>query len=388
MRGYRREAFFCLIVIVLLFAQTITVLAQAPRLGAGLRGGMARLDGDVNISSLRFEINGVLSFALRPHLRLSGEAGFADLALGAKPDTSVLRMIPLALNLNFRFSPYSEVTPFVALGGGGAIWQHRNKRTHKAIPLSGQKTSAFDYFVQTSGGLEISLSPRMSWTLGATYRYGLTDNFDAVSLGKKNDAVISAFTGLTFNIGKFADDADHDGVIDRYDLSSKASEDRDGYLDHDGVPDKRMADIGAYVNAAETNNGSDKVPPIVIHDPVLHATAGRHLRLHADIFENQSLRQAAIIYRPVNVQNWLVAPMNLAKGNLYVATIPGAEIQKAGLEYCVVAVDEAISGVGYSGLPNRPNFVRVHGKEAGWRIVTGLAAAAGWGAASYLVFSK
>jgi hypothetical protein len=51
-------------------------------------------------------------------------------------------------------------------------------------------------------------------------------------------------------------------------------------------------------------------------------------------------------------------------------------------------VDEAISGVGYSGVPDRPNFVRVHGKETAWRLVTGLAAAAGWGTASYLVFRK
>jgi len=365
------------------------IAAQVPKFGVGFRGGVARLDGDASISPLRPEINAIFSFALRPHLRLSGEVGFADLALGANADTAVLRTIPIALNLAWRFAPYSDVTPFATLGGGGASWKHLDKRTHKAIPISGQKESNFNYFLQTSGGLDISLSPRMNWMIGAAYRYGFTDNLDAIPTGDQNDAVISAFTGFTVNIGNITGDADQDGVVDRYDLSSQASEDRDGYLDHDGVPDKRMAgDIAAYVNAAETNNGSDKAPPIVIHDPVLHATAGNRLRLSAEIFENQSLRKAAIIYRPANAQRWLVEPINPAKKNLYVGTIPGSVIQRSGLEYCVVAVDQAISGVGYSGLPDRPNFVRVHGKETGWRIAAGLAAAAGWGTASYLVFRK
>ena len=374
---------------IFLFASATFISAQVPKFGVGFRGGVARLDGDVSISSLRPEINGVLSFALRPHLHLSGEAGFTDLALGTSPDTAVLRLVPLALNLTFRVAPYSDVTPFVTLGGGGVFWQHRNKRTPQAIQLPGQKAREFDYFLQTAGGLDIVFSPRVSWAIGASYRYSLTDNFDANPFGDQNDAVISAFTGFTIRFGKIANDADRDGVIDRYDLNSKTSEDRDGYLDHDGVPDKRISDnIAAYVNSTDANGGEDKAPPIVLHDPVLHAAVGQRLRLVAEIFENQNLRKAAIIYRPADTRQWLVTPLNPVKGNLHAAIIPNAAVQKIGLEYCIVAVDEAISGVGYSGLPDRPNFVRVHGKETGWRIVSGLAAAAGWGTASYLVFRK
>jgi opacity protein-like surface antigen len=368
--------------------QTIFVAAQTPRFGVGVRGGVARLDGDVDISPARVEISGVFSYALLPHLSLGGQVGFTDLALGAKPDTAILRMMPAALNLTLRFAPYNQLTPFVTLGAGGVRWKHFHKSTHKAIPLSGNKESDFDYFLHTAGGLDITLSPRLSWTVGAAYRYGLADDFDALSQGDKNDAVISAFTGFTINIGKISGDADHDGVSDRYDLNSKVSEDRDGYLDHDGVPDKHMSAIAANVYAEENNGGNDKVQPIVIHKPPLHATAGRKLRLHAEIFENRNLRTVAIIYRPANIRNWLMAPMNAVKGKLYVGTIPDSSVQRAGLEYCVVAVDAALSGVGYSGLPSRPNFVRVHAKETGWRIVSGLAAAAGWGAASYLVFRK
>jgi hypothetical protein len=377
------------IAVLFFVAPTAFVAAQAPKLGVEFRAGISRLDGDVNIKPLRPEIHGVLSYALRPHLRLGGEVGFADLALGATPDTSVLRMIPVALNLTLRFAPYSEVTPFVTLGGGGTFWKHLDKRTHQAIRRPGQEDSNFDYFLQTSGGLEFALSSRLSWTGGATYRYSLSDQLEALDTGDRNDAIISAFTGFTFHFGKIADDADRDGVINRYDVNSKLSEDRDGYLDHDGVPDKRMGgNIADYVNVVEQNRGDDKVPPIVIHEPVLRATVGNKLQLHAEIFENRNLRQAAILYRPANIRKWLVEPISQVKGNYYAGTIPASAVQKVGLEYCVVAVDEALSGVGYSGVPDRPNFVRVHSKETGWRIVTGLAAAAGWGAASYLVFQK
>jgi hypothetical protein len=375
--------------VIFSFVPATFVLAQAPKFGVGLRAGVARLESDLKLPPMRFEASGLLSFALKPHLRLSAEAGFADLALGADPDTAILRLVPAALHLTLRLAPYSKVTPFVTLGGGGVNWKHLDKRTKKTIQRPGQKENQFDYFVQTSGGLEIALSSRMSWTLGATYRYGLTDDFDMLKIGDQNDAVLSALTGLTFNIGKIPGDADRDGVLDRYDLDLRRKEDRDGYLDHDGVPDERMAgNIAAYVNAPDANTGSDNVPPIVIHQPVLHATAGKALRLTAEIFENQSLRKAAIIYRPFNTPSWLVEPMIPAKRNLHVGFIAGASILQTGLEYCIVAVDEAISGVGYSGVPDRPNFVRVHDKETGWRLVTGLAAAAGWGTASYLVFRK
>ena len=389
MRGCRRGELLGCVIAIFFVMPTTFVAAQIPKLGVGFRAGISRLDGDVNIKPLRPEITGVLSFALRPHLRFGGEVGFADLALGTTPDTSVLRTIPVALNLTFRFVPYSEVTPFVTLGGGGIFWKHLDKRTHQAIQRTGQQDNNFDYFLQTSGGLEFALSSRTRWIFGATYRYSLTDHLEALDTGDQNDAIISAFTGFTFHLGKIQDDADRDGVINRYDLNSKVSEDRDGYLDHDGVPDKRMGgNIADYVNAAEQNSGDDKVPPIVIHEPVLRTTAGSKLQLHAEIFENRNLRQAAILYRPANIRKWLVVPMNQVKGNYYAGIIPGSAVQKIGLEYCVVAVDEALSGVGYSGVPDRPNFVRVHGKETGWRLVTGLAAAAGWGTASYLVFRK
>lgn len=369
-----------------MLAAVFSAHAQVPKFSLGFRGGIARLDGDVGKPKLSPEVNGVFSFALWPHLTLGGEAGFTDLQLGASADTAVLRMVPLSLNLTLRFAPYRKVSPFATLGGGGAYWQHFDKRANQAIPLPGQTKGRFDYFLKTAGGLEVFLSPRITWTLGAAYRYALTDKLDFTSIGDQNDGVITAFTGFSVNIGKVVGDADHDGVIDRYDLDSKVAEDRDGYLDHDGVPDSPVgSNIAAFVSASSAD-GADKTPPIVIHSPVLQAPVGRDIHLRAEIFENQRLLKAAILYRPVNVRSWLMAPLNTVDGRLFVGTIPSIAVSKDGVEYCVVAVDEAISGVGYSGLPNRPNFVRVHGKETWWRLVTGIVAAGSWGTAGYLVY--
>jgi hypothetical protein len=369
--------------------------AQVAKFGLGFRGGVGRLEGDIKVSKLSPVISGVFSFAPLPHLVLGSEVGFADLQLGSagsaplvggvKADTVVLRMVPFELDLTLRFAPYGKLTPFVTLGGGGVFWQHFRKGTNKVILVQGQRQENVDYILKTAGGLDIFLSPRITWTVGAAYRYALTDQFDFTPSGDQHDGVITAFTGFTVNIGKIPSDADHDGVLDRYDLDSNATEDRDGYRDHDGVPDSDIAgNIAAFVSAPL--EGNDRVPPIVIHHPVLRATVGHDIRVRAEVFENQRLRKAAILYRPVNIRSWLVEPLTPAGGNMFVGTIPGMAVQTGGLEYCVVAVDEAISGVGYSGLPDRPNFVTVHGSEIGWRIISGLAAAAGWGTASYLVF--
>jgi hypothetical protein len=280
------------------------------------------------------------------------------------------------------------VSPFASLGGGGAFWQHFSKNTDEAIPLDGQTEKNFDYFAGTAGGLEIFFSPRIAWNIGASYRHYLTDKLDFTATGDQRDGVISAFTGFSVNFGKIVGDHDQDGVIDQYDLDSSVKEDRDGYLDHDGVPDSQISgNVAALVNAPSTD-GADKTPPVVIHSPVQQATIGKDIHLRAEIFENLRLLKAAVLYRPANIRRWLVEPMNSVDGNLFVATIPRIAVSQAGLEYCVVAVDDAISGVGYSGLPTRPNFVRVHGKETWWRVATTLAAIGGWGAAGYLVFRE
>jgi hypothetical protein len=279
-------------------APVMGALAQIPKFALGVRGGVAKLEGDFKSTQLTPEFSAVFSFSPWPHLSIAGEAGFADLRLGADADTAFLRTVPLALNFTLRFTPYSKVTPFASLGGGGAFWQHLRKGTNEPIPLDGQTKKDFEYFLGTAGGLDIFFSPRITWTLGAAYRHYLTDKLDFTPIGDQKDAVISAFTGFSVNLGKIVGDTDQDGVIDRYDLDSHAKEDRDGYLDHDGVPDSEISGEVMALVSAPNMDSADKTPPVVIHSPVQQATIGRDIHLRAEVFENQRLLKAAVLYRP------------------------------------------------------------------------------------------
>ena len=74
--------------------------------------------------------------------------------------------------------------------------------------------------------------------------------------------------------------------------------------------------------------------------------------------------------------------------NLYRGEIPGAAVKTSGLEYCVVAVDKTLTGLGYSGLPSKPIDVRVKPNGTPWRLIGGTAGAAAIGTAAYLIVRK
>ena len=374
------------LVALAVFMMTGFSQAQTSKVGLGIRGGAGRIEGDVKGSKYRIRPfgSGLFYFSPDPHISLGLEAGYGEFIIDddAQND-SLARAIPVEFDITFRYSPYHKITPFVTLGGGGIFWKNRLKGGGDLGGGDGSYERA--YILKTAGGLDISLSRRLNLSLGAAFRYALTDVLDLDASGDEKDGLITFFSGFTFKFGGGKPDRDHDGVIDRYDLDSKAKEDRDGYMDHDGVPDTQInSSLLAFTNTSNSN-GVDDIPPIVIHSPVLRATAGKDLSIDAEVFENRKLLKAAVLYRPVNVRRWLVEPMASYGNESYQARIPGSVIQKVGLEYCVVAVDEAISGIGYSGLPKRPNLVTVNGSETFWRVASVLLAASGWGTAFYAV---
>jgi hypothetical protein len=360
------------------------VEAQESKFGFGLRGGAGRIEGDVKQNVLRPFGSGFVYYSPDPHLAFGIEAGIGEfLTDDDTQQDSVALVFPIEFDLTLRYSPYQTFSPFVTLGAGGLVWYNVRQDNHESFQ-GGPKQEERAYLLKTAGGLDMALSRRFTLSLGAAFRYALSDKLDLDASGDEDDGMITLFTGLTVKLGGGPPDGDHDGVWDRYDLDSRAKEDRDGYMDHDGVPDTQISTSLLAFTGSSAANSTDDIPPIVIHHPMKRATAGSDWRVKAEIFENRHLLKAAVLYRPVNVRRWLVEPMTTSDRAIYEAVIPGPTIPKGGLEYCVVAVDEAISGLGYSGLLNRPNYVMVHGKETYWRIAAFLAAAGGWGAAAYL----
>lgn len=351
-----------------------------------MRGGAGRIEGDVKRNVLRAFGSGLVFYSPDPHLAFGIETGVGEfLTDNDTQHDSIALAIPIEFDVTLRYSPYKTVSPFVTLGAGGLVWYNVRKDDHKSFQ-GGPKQDERDYLLKTAGGLEVALSQRFNWSIGAAFRYTFSDLLDLNSSGDENDGIISLFTGVTLKLGGGLPDRDRDGVLDRLDLDSRAKEDRDGYMDHDGVPDTQITtSLLAFTSSNAAASGADDIPPVVIHQPIKRATAERDLRIRAEIFENRKLLKAAVLYRPVNVRRWLVEPMVSSDREIYEAVIPGGTIPHNDLEYCVVAVDEAISGLGYSGLLNRPNYVMVHGKQTYWRIAALIAAAGGWGTAGYLV---
>ena len=370
---------------VLLVAIAGIAQAQESKFGLSLRGGAGRIEGDVRKSDFRAMGSGLIYYAPDPHLWIGIEGGYGEFITDydAQVD-SLVRLSPVALSLTFHFSPYKTVSPFASLGAGAIFWQNFRKSDNQTLHLDTQR----DYsapMVKAAGGLNFALSEKFLLTVGGEFSYFFSDRIELNVAGDEDDGLIAGFAGFAIRFGGGKPDRDHDRVFDRYDLDSNAKEDRDGYMDHDGVPDTHISTNLLAVSGSSDDSGADEVPPIVIHKPIWRATKGNDLTVRAEIFENRKLLKAAVLYRPYNVRRWLVEPMVSSDNVAYTGVLPGLVINSAGLEYCVVAVDEAISGIGYSGLPNRPNYVMVHGRETWWRAATVVAALAGWGAASYLV---
>lgn len=371
-------------ILLLLAPQAFGQLPDA-RWGLGVRLGAARLEGDAQRPRFNPVFSGVLSFVANPNLSLAGELGYSKLTLDDTPGFAS-QIVPIEAEAVFRLLPYRRATPFASLGGGGVWWRASQGGRAIVLPSTGKKQEGFDSFLKTSGGLDISLSRYMTLSLGATFRYSLSDALDQIFAGDEKDAVISLYSGLTLYLNTRDGDRDRDGVLDTWDLDSRMAEDRDGYLDHDGAPEDDSPGSLATVALITPSEDAAGVAPVVIHQPRRWAEAGKPLKLQAEVFAPGLLERVALLYREHGMEQWLVAPVETGPGDTYHAVVPSEAVQEQGVEYCFVAVDQTRQGLGYSGLPSWPNFVQVVRGQAVWRAATTMAAIVGWGTASYVVF--
>ena len=360
---------------------------STPKLTLGVRAGAARFDADAVKPQFSPMGSGILSYAVNPNLSFAGELGYAELKVD---DTSGLttRIIPLEVEAVFRLLPYRKITPFASIGGGGVWWRATRNGQVIGPPAAPKKQEGLDSFLKSSGGLQISLSKRLSFNVGATFRYSLTDALDQKFSGDENDAVVSLFSGLTLNLATRGGerDGDRDGVVDALDLAPQEPEDSDGYLDHDGMPEEPFNKSTAKWVDYTPEEKSEGAAPIVIHEPVRWTEAGKPLRLQAEILAPGALEKIAVLYRERGTTSWQLNSMEKLLENSYVSVLPPEALRRQGMEYCIVAVEQQKKGLGYSGLPTRPNLVQVLPDQRRWRAIASFAAIVGWGASAYLAF--
>ncbi len=358
--------------------------------GIGIKGGINRLEGDWKSPAFKPCIYGQLTYNLFDFLAIGAEGGYS--VVGPKDNPAIETIIiPYEGHLMFSFFPLAKINPYVILGGGGLYWNYTIDGQTALDTLSGKYRKGYDSFIKSGGGLEIVLNKAHSFyfNIGATFRYSLTDWFDNINSGNENDGVIDIHGGFTYYFRTTTrGDRDNDGVPDELDLKPEIKEDSDGYLDHDGIPEGVPPVTVGFGSSSASDASVDKEPPVVIHSPVHRVEAGRDIRIVAEINENQKLRAASILYRPIGLDRWSIGQLRPIGGTLYEGVIPGRSVKKQGVEYCVIAVDEAISGVGYCGLPKLPVRVEVLGHPKMWRIVSGTAAFLGWGASGYMILKK
>ncbi len=356
--------------------------AQGWTFGLGLNVGVSKLEGDLPGADLSPLVSGHLKVFPLPYLGLMGELGFASLNSSSHPNPAIsnfkTEIVPFELSAVFNFLPFRRINPYIFAGGGGVYW--------KATGSGKTLQDGLDSFLKTGGGLEYKLSQNFSVNLAAAFRFSLTDAFDQLRQGDENDQVLDVHAGFTFYFHKNRGDRDHDFIPDELDLMPDIPEDRDGYLDHDGIPEKNPNPLALNSGDFGTANGSTS--PVVIHHIVTRAEAGRDITVRASVFSNLDLRVVAALYRPIGTPNWNVVRLEDQGGNLFEGAIPGYAVTTDGLEYCVVAVDETLGGIGYSGLPSKPIEVQVSPNGRIWKWLGGTVGAAAVGTASYLILRK
>jgi len=362
---------------------TVTAISGERFLGIGLTTGLGRLEGDISGSKLSPFFMGHLRFLPVPYFALNGELGFSS--LNTSNSSFKTQIIPFELSAIFNFLPHSKVNPYIFAGGGGVFWKAKG-----IDPLTGQKgtlESNTDSFLKTGGGLEFFVSRSVAINLGATFRLSLTDNLDQLNQGDENDQVLDVHAGVTFYFNKNRNDRDNDLIPDELDLMPDIAEDHDGYLDHDGIPEKNPNPIAMGSMDWPIGNDSN-ASPVVIHYIVQKAESGRNISIKSHVYSEKNLKVVAILYRPMGEPKWNVVRMDERGNHLFQGEIPGYAVTTEGLEYCVVAVDETLSGIGYSGLPSRPITVNISPSGKAWRFIGATFGAATIGSASYLVLRK
>jgi len=281
--------------------------------------------------------------------------------------------IPVGLTLKFDFAPLASIAPFASVGGGLLLWDARYN--NKTILVDGEKQQKTTMFAKAGGGITFRLNKSAELSVGADFRYTMSDYLDQIASGDEKDALAYGWGRITYFFrSKNKDDQDADEIPDEIDLDPQHPEIFNGYLDHDGKPD------GLY---SVKKSGA----PIVLHNPVFYAYEHKDIHLSAIIITKTPLRVAAILYRQKGDKAWHVNKLE-HEADIYKGMIPANAVKGDGLEYCIVAVNKNGKGIGYSGLPKRAIQVKIIKHANTWRTLGGVAAALGWGSAVYIGLRK
>jgi len=116
--------------------------------------------------------------------------------------------------------------------------------------------------------------------------------------------------------------------------------------------------FAALLSRSVAGVAGDQTPPVLSHTPIERATALEDLTFEASATDNVGVASVTVYYRTPGATGYSGLAMSLVSGSAYEATLDGAFVTTAGLEYYVEARDAA-GNFARSADTTTPHDVRV-----------------------------
>lgn len=155
------------------------------RMGIGLNAGATRIEDDRKYPQTRPSVSLQLTDRVHPKLEIGLYAKYGKLV---NYESYNKIFTSGQLYAQYDLFPYSKLTPYLRIGGGGVY-----------VPnSSGDKLKNIHPDVMGGLGFEYMLSRHIGFNLSGSVNYSLDDKFDNRAIGKYNDSIWSMNAGLTY----------------------------------------------------------------------------------------------------------------------------------------------------------------------------------------------
>ena len=128
--------------------------------------------------------------------------------------------------------------------------------------------------------------------------------------------------------------------------------------------------LAASLSLSGLARGQEALAPTITHTPVATAQPGQPLTLTAMIHSSNGVFQPVLDFRRAGDSAWTKVPLLGSGGDVYAATIPGANLS-GDIEYYLEAYDNDGNGPARAGSPDAPFHVAIVSAVAPRQIAAG-----------------
>lgn len=204
------QSFLFIVLLVPAYAQFIDPSVSIGILGGGIVGHSDDMfNRQVDVQGRVF-----LRFGLGKHLQTEIGVGSGRLRGRDFSRQEEYKTLLIPIDVRVVFSPllHESLNPYIYIGGGALSWEILS--TARNTPLISQK-AGWGAFIPAGMGLQIRLMENAALEVSGGYTYTLTDNLEALNIGRKNDAYWTLMGGIAL-VGESEDaDPDRDSLTNR-----------------------------------------------------------------------------------------------------------------------------------------------------------------------------